>query len=298
MIPAWYLEALLLRPSNEARVDVSGSIDKLCKVNLFEKIDRRPTPSTLERYLYTPMVAAAFADRVMRGATLEFDVKEAIEADLEAAQQFRPALAREEVQHGFALPFDRYMKTLANDVSERGDLSHDEEAIIDYLCRHWPSGWRRAAELYSTAGRPTDAIKCLSQYLGEFPDDWAAWTELGRLHAAKGAVAMQGKVLVQGALSAHRPADRRARLLEAGSRFLEIVRKPRTYEAVKQRDLARQILDGLEVANVEYDGGDAARIVRLMVVGKRLEEARKYLRVALERRPSNFELQALRRQIA
>jgi tetratricopeptide (TPR) repeat protein len=234
----------------------------------------------------------------MRGAALEFDVKEAIEADLEAAHQFRPPLAREDVQHGFALPFNRYMRTLANDVSERGRLTADEEAILDYLCRHWPTGWKSAADLYTTAARPTDAIRCLSQYLGEFPDDWAAWTELGRLHAEKGALAMQGRVLVQGALSAHRASDRRLRLLEAGSRFLEIARKPRIYEVSKQRDLARQILDGLEIATVEYNEGEAARVVELMVVGQRLEDARKYLRQALDRRPSNFQLQALRRRIS
>jgi hypothetical protein len=294
VIPKWQFEALLLRPGNELRVDVIGALETLCAASLLEVI--RVGDESLkdrEEFLYTPMAAAAFAERVWRRGTLDFDVRDAIEEDLRAAEIFRPKLTLEQVTNGFGFAFDRFVRTLSGDVVERGGITANESAMLDYVCDHFPAGWAAAAQIYEQLEDSGKAISSLKGYLASYPDAWATWKELARLQRRVGATAVAGRTLLQGALSSPVARDRRARLLEVLGDWFTLVERA-VYEPMQARNTARQCVEALNLGTVEYSGSEDALVVRLLVIAQRRDDARKHLRSALLRHPSNTSLQALR----
>lgn len=273
------LRAVLLHPRNE-RMDVNAAIDELRRSSLLEVI----TSQDGEEFLVVPFTASTFGRRKLAVSP----IKSAIDTDSEALRLFGAA-QEADIQHGLGPRVERFFRNVATQLQESKREFSRYEPILKYVVRRYPRGWLLLADLYEqqTIGENwiAKAADCVRRYLEVQTDDWSAWRRLAALSERLGDRLGQVNALVQGSMQPGAAyidisyaANTLSRLLSEGGLAVE---------RSQQNVLVRQLLGALEHRVDEADATDCSRIAWLCLRLSEKEKAQKYVRMGLDKDPSN-----------
>ncbi len=178
LVPRVGLEAVLLRPGNEERLDVGRALDELEQSSLVELVQ---DGETTEVYVSVPLAASTFGKKKMVTSPLKI----AIEADLELIRGFGSTTTTD-LSHGLGPRIDRLAKAAATRAEAGGDLTQDL-AVIEYVATKYAPAWLALAELLrDQLDDVAGAIRATNRYLESRPDDRDGWSRLIRLHRITG----------------------------------------------------------------------------------------------------------------
>jgi hypothetical protein len=138
LVPRIGLEAVLLRPGNEERLDVSRALDELEQCSLVELLQEDGSGET---FLSVPLAASVFGKKKLVTSPLKI----AIDADLDLIRGFG-ATRTTDLANGLGPRIDRLAKAVAARSEAGVDVTQDL-AVIQYVATAYPPAWLILAEL-------------------------------------------------------------------------------------------------------------------------------------------------------
>jgi hypothetical protein len=180
LVPMVSIEAALLRPTVEDRIDTQAAIEELGRVSF---VDEYISEADGSAFLSVPLVAAVFGKRKL---TVSQD-RVPIEDDTRFLQRFGAVQSRD-VNHGLAPRIHRFFASLSGDL-EKGRLKLDEEApTLDLIARQYPPAWLLISKLWVESGKDSGSANtraAVMRYLEltppNAPDQKAAWQTVAEI---------------------------------------------------------------------------------------------------------------------
>lgn len=146
LVPLVAIEAALLRPSIEDRIDTLAAVEDLRRVSF---IDELASGSDDSIFLSVPLVAAVFGKRKL---SVSQD-RVAIEEDTRFLQRFG-AIQPPEANSGLEPRINRLFSSFSADL-EKGRLAlRDEKPTLELIARHYPQAWLLISKLWAESGDP------------------------------------------------------------------------------------------------------------------------------------------------
>jgi NB-ARC domain len=180
LVPIVAMEAALLRPTIEDRIDTQAAVEELRRVSF---VDEFISAEDRSAFLSVPLVAAVFGKRKLTVS----QERVAIEDDTRFLQRFG-AIQPPDVNRGLAPRIHRLFASLSGDL-EKGRLRLDEEGpTLELIARQYPPAWLLISQLWAESGKDPGSANtkaAVMRYLELTPptatDQNAAWQRLAEL---------------------------------------------------------------------------------------------------------------------
>jgi hypothetical protein len=180
VVPAVALEAGLLRPVLEDRIDFQASVDELKRVSFVDEFLAEVDDSI---FFSVPLVAAVFGKRKLAVSQDRISIEESTSF----LQRFG-AIQPPEVKSGVAPRIQRLFASLSDDL-ERGQLNLEKESpTLELIARRYTPAWLLISRLWTESGKDSGSVNikaALFRYLEAMPTDLndrrAAWQRLADL---------------------------------------------------------------------------------------------------------------------
>lgn len=186
-IPQIAVEAVLLRPDNEERINVSEAIEELRKCSL---IDVYKSDLDKSNFIGVPLAASIFGKEELG----IFPEKLAILEDRKLLLQFG-VTQENDVKNGLLPKIERKFKSISRELDNIQFYSKDIETatfkiesnlkenlpVLEYLCTKVPEGYKFLADLFEELGDEERSIKSTLRYIQSSPSDTekrTAWRKL------------------------------------------------------------------------------------------------------------------------
>jgi hypothetical protein len=174
------VEAALLRPTVEDRIDTQAAIEELGRVSF---VDEYISEADGSAFLSVPLVAAVFGKRKL----MVSQERVAVEDDTRFLQRFG-AVQPPDVNHGLAPRVHRLFASLSGDL-EKGRLNLEEEApTLELIARQYPPAWLLISKLWVESGKDSGSAHtkaAVMRYLEltppTAPDQKAAWQAVAEI---------------------------------------------------------------------------------------------------------------------
>jgi len=277
LVPRIGLEAVLLRPGNEERLDVERALDELEQCSLVEIVQEDGTDAI---FLSVPLAAAVFGKRKLATSSLKI----AIDADLELIRGFG-ATTTTDLARGSGLRVDRLAKGAAARAEQGADVSQDL-AVIQYIASEYSPAWLDLAELQEYQLHDLlGAVESTSRYLQACPDDVDAWDRLIRLHRHIDDPLAEMQARLQLAeLESARFED----LSSTANRLNGLLHKDEIrLDADERRLMVHKLRTLMEARYEEADAGDLSRLAWICLNDKDSIAAARWARAGLLMDPQN-----------
>lgn len=180
LVPTVAMEAALLRPSVEDRIDTAAAVEELRRVSFVDESLSKEDGST---FLSVPLVAAVFG----RPKLSVSQDRLAIEEDTKFLQRFG-AVQAPDVNHGLAPRVHRFFASLSSDLEKGRFKLDDETPTLELIARQYPPAWMLISQLWEESGKDIGSAKAkaaLMRYLESAPstagDQKAAWQRVADL---------------------------------------------------------------------------------------------------------------------
>jgi hypothetical protein len=282
-IPQVALEAVLLRPEVEERLDVEGGLEELRRFSLLEMLvsgeDRQP-------FLNVSLAARQFGLRKLNTS----ESKHAIEADLELLRTFGAAQSSD-VPQGVGPRIDRMMRFIAERASQEPAELTRFLPIVEFVGQRYPRTFLLLARLYQEIGGrdPTQAAKAaIERFLNlctTCPEQVEGWRALASLCVETDDLYGEARALVEIAClpdAAFRDISIAANKLN-GVFYKQAVR----LEGGEKQVIVRRIAAIMEERIEEGSADDCSRLAWLFLNLHESASALKYARMGLDRDSSN-----------
>lgn len=287
LVPRVALEAVLLRPANEDRIEVGSALDRLEQSSLIEVLGGR---ELAEQFIRVPVAAAVFGRRKLTVSSM----KTAIDADTHVMHLFGAAQAAD-ARRGIAPRVHRVLQSLATR-QQRGEDIEEDLAVIEFVAHHHPPTWLAIARLHEESpDRPRGlrrAADAISHYLEKTDDDIEAWRRLAGLQEQVGDpvaeihARLQVAVCPTATLHDISLLANRFNALAAGGN-LKVVQKD------DRRAMAQRIRDLMESRAEELDATALSRLGWICLHLQDQRAAQRYAELGLELDQFNQHCRAL-----
>lgn len=164
LVPVVALEAALLRPANEERIDVRAAVEELRRVSFIEAYESTPDGAV---FLSAPVAANEFCKKKLTSAYGRKEIQE----DTKFLQRFG-AMQPVDVKHGLEPRVARFFAAISDELN-RGRIVLDKEyPVLELIARKYPPAWLMLAHLIEEAGIDDTGdrtLEVLGQYLEAGP---------------------------------------------------------------------------------------------------------------------------------
>jgi hypothetical protein len=182
LVPEVALEAALLRPTMDDRIDTQAALDELRRVSF---VDQHISEADGSVFLSVPLVAAVFAKRKLAVS----QDRVAIEEDTKFLRRFG-AMQPPDVKHGLAPRIQRLFAALSDDLGKGKLKLSTEVQILEPIARQYPPAWLLLSQLWAESQQDYGSEKtkdALMRYLEMTPptaggqmEAWQTLAELSR----------------------------------------------------------------------------------------------------------------------
>jgi hypothetical protein len=175
-VPLLALEAVLLRPSNDERMDVPKAIDELSCSSFIETLESKQDQ---QLFLAVPLVTSVFGKKKLMTSPM----KSAIESDLQLLYAFGSSQPMD-IKRGVTPRVERLFRNIAERISTQKDVLEQYEPMLEFLARKHAPAWLLLAKLYqeSDSKNLEKAKEALKRYIESIPQDYwqqkVAWEAL------------------------------------------------------------------------------------------------------------------------
>lgn len=180
-IPQIAIEAVLLRPQNENRIDVNDAIEELRKCSL---IDVYTSEKDHSNFIGVPLAASIFGKE-------ELDIypdKLAILNDRKLLQQFG-VTQENDVKQGLLpkilIKFREISKVIDSNPQKGEQFLSENLPILEYLCRKIPIGYTYLSDLFEELGNTEKVIESTKRFIQSDPPSTEkrnAWRKLVNIY--------------------------------------------------------------------------------------------------------------------
>ena len=283
-IPELGLEAALLRPENEDRLDVEGAIDEL-KQSSFIEISTEDKV----RFISVPLVAFQFG----KGKLKVSQLRTSIEADTEVLQLFGASQPCD-IKHGI----EPRIKKLFNHVAKKAARTRDELRnylpVLEFIARNHPPAWLSLASLHEELNEPDRAKQDIGRFLETWPDDARgkpAWDKLASL--CQKTQDWSGEVHARIEMS-KLPSTSFYVISNTANRLNELFREEhQLFETQEKRIVVEALVNTMEERIKEANANDFSRLAWLCLHLRDEEKAMSFTNMGLKLDPDNIYCQSL-----
>jgi hypothetical protein len=283
-IPQLALEAVLLRPEHEERMDVEGAIDELKHSSFIEISTERGAP-----FISVPLVAFQFG----KGKLEVSQLRTSIEADTELLQLFgtsQPA----DTRHGIEPRIQRLFDQVARKVSRSRAEMRDYLPVLEFIARGHPPAWLSLASLHEELSDLDKARLAITSFLETSPveaEKSRAWDRLATL--CQKARDWSGEIHARIEMS-KLPSMPFYVVSNTANRVNELFRQEhQLFDTEEKRIIVQGLVETMENRISEADANDFSRLAWLCLHLKDEEKAGYFTQRGLEEDPANIYCQRL-----
>jgi len=180
LVPAVALEAALLRPEQEHRIDFQSAMDELKRVSFVDEFISEADDSV---FFSVPLVAAVFGKRKLAVSQDRISIEE----DTRFIQRFG-AMQPPEVKLGLEPRIQRLFASLSDDLDGARLSLENEAPTLELIARQYTPAWLLISRLWTESGKDAGSVNtkaALFRYLEAVPADLndrrAAWQRVADL---------------------------------------------------------------------------------------------------------------------
>ncbi len=280
LVPVVALQAALLRPCNEDRIDVRAAIEELRKVSFidsyYESAKDRPA------FVSVPLAASEFC----RKKLLTADGRLQIEDDTRFLHRFG-AMQPVDLKHGLAPRVKRFFAAVSDSLTRKTSEFEEEYPILELIARQHPPAWLLLAHLIEEAGADQSGertLEVLNRYLETGPVDdeqRKTWELIARIYRRRGD--WLGYIDSTVRIAELRDAD-----------IITVSGAANTLNSVKtelgptqKRDFVRRLIAAMGQKLIDGDATDCSRLAWLYLQDGNKRQARETVQVGLRLDPEN-----------
>ena len=287
------LEAVLLRPANEERIDVDRALDEL---EQFSMIERQESASDSTMFIRVPLASMLFGQKRVDVSPHAAKIR----ADAELLQLFGAAKGTA-TRHGFSARLQAFVKAVSKAIHSHPDTLDKFVPILTAIGAKFPEALYDLALLYTERDSDGDRAKkehCLEKYLESSPTApraYDAWKLLSYIRRFNGDTSGELQALISSAVCADAPIVDISAVANKINSYLSHPIKP--VEESEKTHLIKPLADVMFTRLKELDADDCSRLGWLLLHLNDFTRARKTVLVGLERRPHNEHLLNLRNRL-
>ncbi len=284
------LEAVLLRPEIEERLDVGGALDELEQFSMIE-LEESSADATI--FVRVPLASMLFGQKRIEVSPYSAQVR----ADADLLQWFGAAQGTA-IRHGFEQRLIHFVKIVSTALSSQPASLDRFLPILETIGQKYPLAYYRLANLHHEREKPGDIdaeVRCLEKFLQLAPSSplaSSAWKELAQIRRIKNDELGELHALVAFAKCSN------VRLIEISSianRLNSFLNQPLTrLQVSEKKHLLEPIARVMQQRIAEADADDCSRLGWLLIHLDEPEKAGKVVMIGLEKRPRNEHLQKLK----
>jgi tetratricopeptide (TPR) repeat protein len=273
------LEAVLLRPEHEERMDVEGAIDELKHSSFIEVSTEKDAP-----FISVPLVAFQFG----KGKLEVSPLRASIETDTELLQLFgtiQPA----DTRHGIEPRIQRVFDQVARKVSRNRQELEDYLPVLEFIARGHPPAWLSLASLHEELNDLDKAKQAITSFLEMSPAEaqrTRAWDRLANL--CQKARDWSGEIHARIEMS-KLPSTLFYVVSNTANRVNELFRQEhQLFDTEEKRIIVQDLVETMEKRVNEADANDFSRLAWLCLHLKNEEKAGYFTQRGLEEDPDNI----------
>ena len=281
------LEAALMRPDNDY-FDAAEAVNSLKQHSMVEVLDTEDEST----FLSVPEAARIFGKKKLSVSHM----KPAIDVDTEMLRTFG-AVRSGEIKNGLASRVDRITRNIAT-LAARGENISEYIGMLEYIATGYPMAWIKIAELRLERldkGDAAGALDSVERYLQEAPGDVSAWRHLARIARETRRPDHEMNALYHLANLPNAPLADVSNAAASLSHHLAI--GSMNVGAEEKRLMASHLAQMMEAQIDKAHGTDLSRLAWLYLHLKRVEDARRCMRLGLEIDPGNRHLLGLEKRL-
>ncbi len=285
-IPQIAIEAVLLRPENEERINVEEAIEELRKSSFIDVFKSDEDDTT---FISVPLAAAIF------GKT-ELDIyadKLAIEDDKKILQLFG-ASQESDIKQGFKprvfRVFKELYKALEKHKGDKLELLEKYLPIVESLCSSYPQAWLMLSDLYDELGFVEKEIDASLKFIKSNPSNTEkrqSWRKLVQLYKKQGDWKKESHALSEICII---PDTQITEISNIANRINLQIKNFSNVDLDHKELIVRKVTEILESRIYESsDATDYSRLAWLFLNQreKNRDKALKYAKSGVEKNPSN-----------
>lgn len=283
-IPQIALEAVLLRPEHEERMDVESAIDELRHSSFIEISNENSA-----HFISVPLVAFQFG----KGKLEVSHLRTFIEADTELLQLFgtsQPA----DIKHGIEPRIKRLFDQVARRASRNRDELKNYLPVLEFIARGHPPAWLSLASLHEELNDPDRAKQDIKRFLETSPGEERrkiAWERLASL--CQKTQDWSGEVHARVEMSTLSSTPLYI-VSNTANRLNELFwQEHQLFETQEKRIVVQALVDTMERRIKEAEANDFSRLAWLCLHLKDEERASYFTHRGLELEPDNIYCQRL-----
>jgi hypothetical protein len=278
LVPVVALQAALLRPSNEDRIDVRAAIEELRKVSFIDIHNGKDGTS----FLGIPLAASEFSKKKLTTAYGRSQV------DNDAAYLRRfGAMQLVDLKHGLEPRVHRFFGAVSDSINRKRTTLDQEYPILELIARHYAPAWLLIAHLLEEAGTdPTGerTLEVLSRYLesGPSPD------EKRKTHEMMARVYRRRKDwlgFIEATVRIAESQDADLVAISGAANTLNSLK--REIDSLQKRDFVRRLITAMEPKIIDADATDCSRLAWLYLQDGREQRAITIAKAGLKLEPDN-----------
>jgi hypothetical protein len=283
-VPVLALEAVLLRPSNDERMDVPKAIDELSRSSFIEILESKQDQ---ELFLAVPLVASVFGKKKL----VTSPMKSAIESDLQLLYAFGPS-QQLDVKRGVTPRIERLFRNIAERISTQKDTLEHYEPMLEFLARKHAPAWLLLAKLYQESdGKNLEKAKeALKRYIESVPQDYwqqkTAWEALASLCQQTNDDVGEIHALVEMGQLPNAPFREVSNAVNRVNAL--ITEKFAVLDSDEKRIVSEKLAQVMETRITEGDAIDCSRLAWLFLRLKNEGKAKEITELGLKMDPSNY----------
>jgi hypothetical protein len=283
-IPQLALEAVLLRPEHEERMDVESAVDELKQSSFIEISTERGAP-----FISVPLVAFQFG----RGKLEVSHLRTSIKADTELLQLFgtsQPA----DIRHGIEPRIQRLFDQVARKVSRNREELGNYLPVLEFIARGHPPAWLSLASLHEELSDPAKARQAVTNFLETSPieaDRKRAWDRLANLCQKNQDWSAEIHARVE---MSKLPSTPFYVISNTANRMNQLFsQEHQSFEMEEKRIIVEGLIETMENRISEADANDFSRLAWLCLHLKNEEKAGYFTQRGLAAEPDNIYCQRL-----
>jgi hypothetical protein len=289
VIPQIALEAVLLRPEHDERLDVEDAIDELRKSSFIEILCGDYD------FLSVPLVAYQFG----QGKLAVSPEKVSIEVDTDMLLMFG-AGQRTDIERGVGPRIVWMFKHVAKKVSEDIEQLKFYVPILEYTSRQYPPAWLLLASVYEEFNMDIQLVKeCIRKFIETSPNEEElrdAWNRLADICQGTGDYSGEVQARVELSKLPNTPyADISISANRLNSLFHQT--RERILDSSEKQIVVRSLVTAMESRIKEANANDLSRLAWLCMHLNDNIRAKKYAEMGLSRQADNEYCKSLLQKI-
>ncbi len=288
------LEAVLLRPDNEERIDVEEGVEELRKSSF---IDVFKSELDNSEFISVPLAASIFGKNELQ----VYSERIAVLNDRELLLQFGHA-KENDFQKGLkpfvVKKFSQIGKLIEKKkMKEKVPFLLKQVPILEYINTHYNEGWLLLGDLYKELNLAENYIECLLQYIKANPsssEKRMVWRKLASIYKSHGDWKKESHALSEICIL---PDTHISEISNISNRLITRIKNSENIDKEHKEIIINTISDVFEKRiNESSNGDDYSILAWLFVHLKKLDKAKKYTNMGLKVDPTNtYCLQLMRK---